>query len=80
MSAQIVQLPERDVAQVPRMLRELADSVERGEFGPAFVCAWVMDCGDGKISTGLCGQSAEPGAVAHYLLALGMRKLESVAS
>ena len=76
MSATVVKLPDLDLADVPRTLRNLADAIERGEYGQAFNAAWVIDCGDGKVAVGMCGQSPLPGADAHLLLAMGMRKLE----
>jgi hypothetical protein len=80
MPLNIVSFPERHIGDIPRALRDLADSIEAGHYDDAHVIAWVIDCGEGKVEVGLLGQTAEPGAVAHYLFALAQRKLESVAS
>lgn len=74
----VVQFPEQDLSDIPATLRRLADGIEKGEYGDCHHIAWVCDEGNSVISVGLCGQSPEPGAVAHYMLAMGMRKLENV--
>ena len=76
MSAVVLKLPDRDLTDVPRALRALADAVERGEFADAHNVAWVIDCGDSRVECGLAGPAPEPGAAAHLLLAIGQRKLE----
>jgi len=76
MSAILLSLPERDVTDVPAMLRNLADKVEAGEFGDAHNVAWVIDCGNARIEVGLLGQCGELAPTLHYLLALGIRKVE----
>lgn len=75
----VIEFPGNDIGELPRALRSLADQIEAGEYGDAHNLAWVVDCGAGRIEIGLLGQTAEPGAIAHYLFALGQRKLESVA-
>lgn len=74
----LLAFPERDVQDIPRGLRALADRIEKGECGASHVLAWVVDCGDGRIDVGCLGAAAEPGAVAYYLYGLAMRKLEAV--
>lgn len=78
MAAELVKFPARDITDVPRMLRELADSVEAGKYGDAHNLAWVIDQGHGAIAVGLCGTAPELGPTAHFLLALGMRKIEAL--
>lgn len=76
MSLNVVELPERDLADIPRGLRALADQIEKGEFGgPAFQCAWVIDFGDYQIECGLLGKSPSSRAEGYYLLAAGMHNL-----
>lgn len=75
----LLDLPTRDLADLPKSLRNLADAIEAGEYDDAYHLAWCIDCGDGRIEVGLIGQTPEPGAIAHYLFALAQRKLESVA-
>lgn len=77
--AEVKRLPVGNLANIPEMLRSMADDVENGEFGDCHNIAWVADVGDGVVTIGMMGQSAEPGCLAHYLFALGMRKLEEIA-
>lgn len=72
----VIQLPERNIQDIPRALRTLADEVEQGKLGDCHNIAWVVDAGGGQIEVGLLGKAAEAGITAHYLFALGMRKLE----
>lgn len=65
-------------SDVAGALRELADNIERGGKGDAHNLAWVLDCGDGVIETGLMGKAPEPAMTAYYLLGLAQRKLEQV--
>jgi hypothetical protein len=74
-TAVLLKLPEAHIGDVSGGLRRLADQIDAGEYGDAHAFAWVVDCG-GHIEVGMLGQTAEAGAVAHLLLALGMRKLE----
>mgnify|MGYP003394921790 CR=1 FL=1 len=74
----VVPFPDRDLSDIPSALRRIADGIEKGEYGDAHNLAWVIDKGNSEIDVGLCGHSAEPGAVAHYLFALGQRNLENV--
>ncbi len=77
MSAALLKFPDRDIRDVGRALRALADWIDGGECGEAHNVAWVIDCGDGRIDLGMAGAAAEPGITCHYLLALGMRRLEA---
>lgn len=76
----IVEFPGNDIADIPRGLRALADSIEAEGFGDAHHVAWVIDEGNGSIAIGMLGKAAEPGAIAHFLFALAQRRLESAAS
>lgn len=76
MSAIVLQFPDRDLTDVPRTLRALADAIERGEYGDAHNVAWVVDCGDSRVACGLAGAAPEPEATAHLLFAIAQRKLE----
>ena len=80
MTAALVQFPAREVDDIPRMLRNLADGIEQGKHGESHNLAWVLDCGDGEIKVGLLGTAAELAPTLHYLLALGLRKVEDAAS
>lgn len=75
MSAVLVPFPENGVNDVAAALRNLADSVDAGNYGDAHNIAWVIDCGD-WIECGLAGKSASPGAEGHLLFAMAQRKLE----
>jgi hypothetical protein len=77
-AAKLLAFPERDITDLPRGLRSLADSIEAGKYGDALLLSWVIDCGDADIRVGILGKTAEPAAVGHYLFALAMRQLEEV--
>lgn len=74
----VVKFPDKDVGDVPRALRAVADRIESGEFGGAHNLAWVIDCGHGRIEVGLLGHAGIAGAEAHLLFALAQRKLEGI--
>lgn len=61
------------LADIPGLLRSIADSVETGKFGDVGSCALVLD-GDNLEVFGLGGPANSH--TTHYLLALGQRKLE----
>ena len=75
---EIIQLPDRDIGNVPRALRALADAIERGEFGDGHNVAWAVDCGRGRVEVGLAGPAPEAGITAYYLFGQAMRKLEAI--
>lgn len=72
----IVELPPRDLADIPRGLRALADGIERGDYGDAHNLAWAVDCGSGGLKVGLLGASPCPGAEGHLLFSLAAREME----
>lgn len=66
----------RDVQDIPRALRALADEVEQGKFPVCHNIAWVMDLGDGAVACGLMGGCAEAGPTGYLLFGKAMRSLE----
>lgn len=76
MSAQLLEFPDANVHDIPRMLRKLADDIENGKFENAHNVVWVLDKGCGQVEIGLMGAAAEAGPVAYLLLGLGSRKIE----
>lgn len=79
MTLNVVQFPEQPAAQnIPNALREIAQSIEDGDYDDAHNLAWVMDCGDGRVEIGLLGPSPSPATMAYFLLGLGKRRLEDV--
>lgn len=76
MSATIIELPDRNLTDVPDGLRALARAIEAGEYADAYNVAWVIDCGDGVTKVGLLGAAPEPAPTAYFLLGLGMRRIE----
>lgn len=72
----LLKFPDRDLTDVPRALKALADAIERGEYGDAHNVAWVVDCGDSRVECGFAGADPLPGATAHLLFAIAQRKLE----
>jgi hypothetical protein len=77
MSAALLQFPDRDLADVPARLRALADQIEAGDYDDAHNLAWVIDCGNGRVELGVLGATPVPAAIAHFLFALGQRRLEN---
>ena len=73
----LIQLPANDIRDVPRALRNLADDIERGEYGDSHNVGWVVDCGDARLEIGMAGAAAEAGITAYYLFGKAMRKLEA---
>ena len=74
----VINFPDRDVEDIPRMLRVIADEIESKQFGDAHNLAWVIDCGDGRLEIGLMGAAPEAGVTAYYLYGKAMRKLETI--
>lgn len=75
-AAKLVQFPDRNILDIPRALRTLAEEVEQGKLGDCHNIAYVIDVGNGQVELGLLGQAAERGPLAHLLLGKGMRALE----
>jgi hypothetical protein len=71
----VIQFPAPNMGDVSAQLRELADAVDRGEYGDAHNIAWVMDCGDNRTEFGLMGKSESSGANFVLLLNLALHKL-----
>lgn len=77
MAAELLKLPERNIQDIPRALRTLADEVEQDKLGDCQNIAWVVHCEDGHVECGLLGAAPEPAPVAHLLFGKGMRALEN---
>ncbi len=77
MPAELLKLPDRNIQDIPRALRTLADQVEQGKLGDCHNIAWVVDVGDGRVECGLLGAAAEAGPTAYLLFGKGMRALEN---
>ncbi len=76
MPVELLKFPAQNVGDIPRGLRELAEQIEKGQFGDAHTLAWVIDCGDANIQLGLLGSCSEPGPVGYHLYGMAMRKLD----
>jgi hypothetical protein len=50
-SATLVQFPEREIDDIPRMLRRLAEQIEAGQYDEANNVAWAVVDKDGDIVT-----------------------------
>lgn len=74
MSASLHVLPVPGLQNIPELLRNIADAIERGEYGDVGDGALVLD-GD---AIEVFGLGNADGTVAHYLLARGQRKLERI--
>lgn len=73
----VVEMPERNIQDIPRALRTLAEQVEKGGLGDCHNIAWVVDTGGGHVECGLLGPAAEAGPTAYLLFGKGMRALEA---
>lgn len=72
----VVKFPQQSCTDIPSQLRALADRIESGGYGLVHGMSWSADCGGGQIEVGYYGQAPDPAMNAHFLLAMGMRKLE----
>lgn len=75
--AEVKQLPDRNIQDIPRAMRTLADQIEAGELGNVRAIVWVVDVADAPVELGLMGACAEVAPTAHLLLGKGMRALEA---
>lgn len=66
-------LRETNLLDVPATLRNLADAMEKGQFGSINGCVVVWDCEDG-LEVSYCG-TGEAGPNAHLLLHAGAAKM-----
>ena len=74
MSASLHVLPVPGLQNIPELLRNIADAIERGEYGEVNEGALVL-AGN---AVEVFGLGNADGPVTHYLLARGQRKLERV--
>ncbi len=74
----VVELRKTSLQDVPGQLRNMADRIERGEYGEVVSLAWIVHNGEKPLPIGLFGASANPAAEGHLLFAIGMRQLEDV--
>lgn len=74
MSAKLHVLPAPGLQNIPDLLRNIADEIERGEYGDVSEGALVL-AGD---QVEVFGLGNADGTISHYLLARGQRKLERI--
>lgn len=75
----VVEFPDHNACQnIPEALRDLARSIEEGNYADAHNLVWAIDCGDGRVEIGLLGKAPEPSTAAYFLLGLAKRRLEDV--
>lgn len=74
MTATLHALPVPGLQNIPELLRNIADTIERGEYGDVGEGALVL-AGD---AVEVFGLGNADGTVTHYLLARGQRKLERI--
>lgn len=74
MSASLHVLPIPGLQKIPELLRNIADAIERGEYGDVSEGAMVLAGNEVEVF----GLGNADGTVAHYLLARGQRKLERI--
>lgn len=75
MSARLHVLREANLQDVPATLREIADSIEAGEYGTAKGCAVVLDAD--RVHVFYTG-TGEAGPNAHLLFSVGAAKMVQV--
>lgn len=63
---------------LPDELRQLADDIEAGKHDQAITLLWVLDCGDGVVTTGLMGETNGrfSATTAYFLAGVVQRKIE----
>jgi hypothetical protein len=76
MSLSVLEFPTPSLADIPGKLRDLADAIEEGHFGEIAEAVLVLN-GD-RLEVFGFGAEAD-GAVSHYLLCCGARKIENAA-
>lgn len=74
MTATLHALPVPGLQNIPELLRNIADAIDRGEYGDVGEGALVL-AGD---AVEVLGLGNADGTVTHYLLARGQRKLERI--
>ena len=68
----IVLLRDTNLLDIPATLRNIADSIESGEFGEAYGCAVVLDAQDIEVFYAGTGEAAPN---THLLLHAGAHKM-----
>lgn len=76
MVAKLLTLPDRNIQDIPRAMRTLADQIEQGYLGNVKAIAWVVDIEGAPVELGLMGAAAEVAPSAHLLFGKAMRALE----
>lgn len=74
MTATLHALPVPGLANIPQLLRNIADELEAGDFGQVAEGVVVL----GGESLEVFGLGGADGTVTHYLLARAQRKLERI--
>jgi hypothetical protein len=78
MPVTLVEFPSGNLADIPARLRNLADQIERGEFGNVRNVVWVVATRSEEIETGLLGTSPLPAADACHMLGRAKHKIEAI--
>ena len=72
----VVELEKSELFDVSVGLRNLADSIERGDYGGVVNVAWVLDAEYRSTEAGLLGKAANPDAV--FVLLLECAKADTI--
>lgn len=72
----VVELPTTAFQDIPAGLRNLADVIDKGEYGDVINIAWVLDAEYKPVSAGLLGKCANPDAV--FTLLLEIAKADTI--
>ena len=68
MSATLHVIDRGNLRDIPGTLRNLAEQIERGEFGQVYAIAWTLDCNEGR-AHGLMGGDHPSEAHLHFSVA-----------
>ena len=72
----VVELEKTALLDVPVGLRNLADAIDRGEYGSVVNLAWVLDAEYKPCAAGLLGKAANADAV--FVLLLECAKADTI--
>ena len=72
----VVELEKSGLFDVSVGLRNLADSIDRGDYGDVVNVAWVLDAEYKPCAAGLLGKAANPDAV--FVLLLECAKVDTI--
>ena len=73
-SLAVLKFPDRNIQDIPLMLRNLAETIEQGKYGDVHSVAWVAILDD-DVACGLIGTEGFSAADAVFILSRGIKAL-----